>query len=410
MATRVPVVEHCNLRTANSYIVGSLHDLNADDITGRAGGIGGDVDDGGDGIFDGSLDNDEDSAVVVSDCLHDKDKISRHHSGTFPHLVEVSDNEADYSAQTVQDKLNKSRSREIRYEGDARFVLPLMYVTNTYETLVNEVNLRLSSLNGMREKTIDVALEAAGGLYRKLAKKFPRQGPCIFKRRELAASFETRSRFPELVTQEEKRVRFVAVNGLAIVEKPANMRVDDAERFKRMTGQAEVAVSARDYKFYAPRHKYRRVTSNFNSTIPGLPTFLTQIILQQWLLLIVTVLSMKVHSRLQQNNIFNPCLIKLGIIFSRAMHPHHIDRSHHAAHYSHNKHCGPPSQLSEIAQAQQSSTISQHMTCLPALTHVGSRLHVLPTSPAKFCDECGAPHLRETSKFCPECGTKRLGI
>jgi hypothetical protein len=33
-----------------------------------------------------------------------------------------------------------------------------------------------------------------------------------------------------------------------------------------------------------------------------------------------------------------------------------------------------------------------------------------PPSPAKFCDECGAPYLRETSKFCSECGSKRLGI
>lgn len=33
-----------------------------------------------------------------------------------------------------------------------------------------------------------------------------------------------------------------------------------------------------------------------------------------------------------------------------------------------------------------------------------------PTTPAKFCDECGAPYLRETSKFCSECGVKRLGI
>lgn len=33
-----------------------------------------------------------------------------------------------------------------------------------------------------------------------------------------------------------------------------------------------------------------------------------------------------------------------------------------------------------------------------------------PTGPAKFCDECGAPYLRETSKFCSECGIKRSGI
>lgn len=42
-------------------------------------------------------------------------------------------------------------------------------------------------------------------------------------------------------------------------------------RFKRLTGRHEVAVSARDYKFYSPRHKYRRVASNLVSNIPGLP-------------------------------------------------------------------------------------------------------------------------------------------
>ncbi|EYU30227.1 hypothetical protein MIMGU_mgv1a0120851mg, partial [Erythranthe guttata] len=84
-------------------------------------------------------------------------------------------------------------------------------------------------MSGMREKTIGVALEAAGGLYRKLAKKFPRKGSCVYKRRELATSFETRSKFPELVIQEEKRVRFVVVNGLSIVEKPTKIGVDDAE-------------------------------------------------------------------------------------------------------------------------------------------------------------------------------------
>lgn len=42
-------------------------------------------------------------------------------------------------------------------------------------------------------------------------------------------------------------------------------------RFKRLTGRNEVAVSARDYKFYSPRHKYRRVASNLVSNMPGLP-------------------------------------------------------------------------------------------------------------------------------------------
>jgi pentatricopeptide repeat domain-containing protein 1 len=45
----------------------------------------------------------------------------------------------------------------------------------------------------------------------------------------LATSLETRTRFPELVIQEEKRVRFVVVNGLDIVEKPSSMPIVDAE-------------------------------------------------------------------------------------------------------------------------------------------------------------------------------------
>lgn len=94
------------------------------------------------------------------------------------HVIEVADSEGDYSSQ---DKMNsKRRTREIQYEGDPNFALPLMYVANMYETLVNDVNIRLASLNGIREKTIGVALEAAGGLYRRLAKKFPKKGKNIF--------------------------------------------------------------------------------------------------------------------------------------------------------------------------------------------------------------------------------------
>jgi hypothetical protein len=52
-----------------------------------------------------------------------------------------------------------------------------MYVANMYESLVNEVNIRLDSLNGIRDKFIGVALEAAIGLHRRLAKKFPKKGP-----------------------------------------------------------------------------------------------------------------------------------------------------------------------------------------------------------------------------------------
>lgn len=93
------------------------------------------------------------------------------------HVIEVADSsEADHGNQPGHDKLNKRKPRDVQYEGDPSFVLPLMYVANLYETLVNDVNMRLASLDGIREKTIGVALEAAGGLYRKLAKKFPRKG------------------------------------------------------------------------------------------------------------------------------------------------------------------------------------------------------------------------------------------
>ena len=92
------------------------------------------------------------------------------------HVVEVVDSEVDYSGQSSQEKLGKRKAREAQYEGDPNFSLPLMYVANMYETLVNDVNIRLSSLNGFRDKTIGVALEAAGGLYRRLAKKFPKKG------------------------------------------------------------------------------------------------------------------------------------------------------------------------------------------------------------------------------------------
>lgn len=54
-------------------------------------------------------------------------------------------------------------------------------------------------------------------------------GPISFRRRELATSHATRTRFPELVVQEEKRVRFVVINGLAIVEKPTTMSMENAD-------------------------------------------------------------------------------------------------------------------------------------------------------------------------------------
>lgn len=57
-------------------------------------------------------------------------------------------------------------------------------------------------------------------------------GSCSYKRRELAKSLETRTRFPELFMQDEKHVfrfRFVVINGLSIVEEPIRMTIEEAE-------------------------------------------------------------------------------------------------------------------------------------------------------------------------------------
>ncbi|XP_059649832.1 uncharacterized protein At2g02148 isoform X2 [Cornus florida] len=450
MGARVPV-QHYNLRSANSYIGGSLHDLNT--VDGRPGDMEGIGDVDRDAVTEDSLENGEESTAV--DCIHEsyrnslplhsvgveEDRSSLENNGSsrgpydcltteveaararfldiivdhfiISHIIEMADSEADYTAQSAQDKLNKRKSREIYYEGDARYVLPLMYVANMYETLVNEANIRISSLNGIREKSIGVALEAAGGLYRKLAKKFPRKGSYVYKRRELATSLETRTRFPELVIQEEKRVRFVVVNGLDIVERPTNMCVDDAEWFKRLTGRNEVAISARDYKFYSPRRKYRRVASNSVPNIPGLPTFSAADSSPP----MATASGFRSINE-PQNQQQTPSKHHMQPLsyqpqFHPLHHNHHlpIHQTQHAAQFSHNHQCGPPSHLPEIAHSQQSPTISQHMACLQPLSgnHVAGRLHVMPNNPAKFCDECGAPYLRETSKFCSECGVKRLG-
>lgn len=329
------------------------------------------------------------------------------------HVIEVVDNESpvEYNAQSGQEKLNKRKTGDIQYEGDPRFALPLMYVANLYETLVNDVNLRIASLNGIRDKTIGVALEAAGGLYRRLAKKFPKKGSYMYKRRELATSNETRTRFPELVIQEEKRVRFVVVNGLDIVERPNNVPVEDAEWFKRLTGRNEVAISAQDYKFYSPRHKYRRVTSNTVSNIPALPAFSGTDSSP-----LSNAQGFHTVNETQQQTPSKHHIPTMS--HQPQFHPihqnHHqpVHPNQHGAHFPQTHQCGPPSHLPEISHAHQSPTMSQQIACLQPLTggHVGARLHVMPTNPAKYCDECGAPYLRETSKFCSECGIKRLGI
>nr|DAD36052.1 TPA_asm: hypothetical protein HUJ06_006692 [Nelumbo nucifera] len=415
MGTRVPV-QHYNLRSANSYIGSSMHDLNTVDA--RTGEIEGISDVERDAVTEDSLGNDDESSSV--DCIHEsysnslplhgvgveEDRSGLENSGSSrstydiltiddispietararflqilvdhfisEHVIEVQDTEAEYASQSGQDKLNKRKPREVQYEGDPRFVLPLMYVANLYETLVNEVNMRLASLNGIREKTIGVALEAAGGLYRRLAKKFPRKGPCTFKRRELATSVETRTRFPELVIQEEKRVRFVVVNGLVIVEKPNSLSIDDAEWFKRLTGRHEVAVSARDYKFYSPRHKYRRVASHSVSNIPGLPAFSGA----ENSSAMATAPGFRPVSEPPSKHHMQPLSHQPQFHALHQTHHQPIHQNQHAPHFSHTHQCGP-SHLPEMTHAHQSPTMPQHMSCLQPLTggHVGGRLHVL---------------------------------
>ncbi|KAL1221100.1 hypothetical protein V5N11_010173 [Cardamine amara subsp. amara] len=442
MGARVRV-QHYNLGSADSYIGTSLHDLNSvDGPTRDIDGIGGSG--GGD-----SLDNDGDSSSA--DCMHEsyRNSMQIHNEGVeedgsnmenkgssynmltiedvspiesargrflqiildnfiSQHVIEVCENKRDHETDSGGCDSNnnkvKRKSDDIRYEGDSSFALPLMYIANLYETLVGEANVRLASLNGIREKTIGVALESAGGLYRKLTKKFPKKGTCMYKRRELATSVETRTRFPELVIHEEKRVRFVVVNGLNIVEKPVELRIEDAEWFKRLTGRNEVAISARDYKFYCPRHKHRRV-QNSVSGIHGLPTFPS---------MDSSTLANTQGFRSdqsQQQHTPSPSkhhMSSLSHPFHQSIHQSHhhqqsIYQSQHAAtHFPGQNHqCDP-----ELSHTHQSPSISQHMACLQPLT--GG--HVMPTCPAKFCDQCGAQYLRETSKFCSECGSKRLGI
>ncbi|KAF3792768.1 Uncharacterized protein EJ110_NYTH10918 [Nymphaea thermarum] len=404
MGTRIPV-QHYNIRSAGSFIGSPLHDLNTVDA--RPGGIEriGAVE--RDAVTDDSLDNDEEPSSV--DFMHESygNSLPLHAVGVEgdhvalesdepsrtsyrilsiedvspietararfldvivdhflrENVIEVQDYmDPDFNNQSGQDKQSKRKSKETQYEGDSRFVLPLMYVANLYETLVHDVNMRLSSLNGTREKNIGVALEAAGGLYRKLAKKFPRKGPCSFKRRELATSLETRTRFPELVIQEEKRVRFVVVNGLEIVEKPDNMSAENAEWFKCLTGRHEVAVSARDYKFYSPRHKYRRVASPSISSIHGLQ-------LQ--------------HQQHPQAKHHLPSLMHEPQVHSvhQLQHQsiHQNQQVPHLSHPSHAQQCAHASHVSDISHAHQSPSISHQMSCLQPLpgAHVAGRLHVL---------------------------------
>uniref|UniRef100_A0A7C9EUD1 Zinc-ribbon domain-containing protein n=1 Tax=Opuntia streptacantha TaxID=393608 RepID=A0A7C9EUD1_OPUST len=322
------------------------------------------------------------------------------------HLIEKRGACLENTVEHGEDKLNKRKSGEVQYEGDPRFALPLMYVANLYETLVNEVNLRIASLNGLRDKTIGVALEASGGLYRKLTQKFPKTGPYSFKRRELATSLETRTRFPELVVQEEKRVRFVVANGLDIVEKPNGVPLDDGEWFKRLTGRNEVAVTSRDYKFYNPRHKIRRASLNTSPTIPGFPSYQGSSDCD---------FHSVIESPRQETPSKQPVVsMTRQLQFESAKLDQHesLEQNQRSTLLCHSHESDQAPHLPESNHAHSLHAFSQTMGsvhCLAASQAI-CPLNMMPSNPAKFCDECGSPYVRATSKFCSQCGTKRFGI
>ncbi|CAI5467752.1 unnamed protein product [Closterium sp. Yama58-4] len=190
------------------------------------------------------------------------------------HIVPISE-ESQLAASHSPGERRKRRAREMEdgqppveqqvirpsYEGDPRHLLPLIFLANAYETLVGEVNARMAEMDVLRGKTMGLALEAAGGLYRRMVEKFPKSGAVtIFRRREMASALEARARFPQLVLgRDDKRVRFIVVHGLDLVERPSTMSPDDAEWFKRITGRHEVAIYPRDFKYFTPRPKPRRV-------------------------------------------------------------------------------------------------------------------------------------------------------
>ncbi|XP_024378787.1 uncharacterized protein At2g02148 isoform X3 [Physcomitrium patens] len=323
-----------------------------------------------------------------------------------------------------KDKSKKRKSRDVQYEGDPRYLLPLTFVANLYETLIREINQRLATIEGLQEKTFGVALEAAGGLYRRLVKKFPKseseesmQGSnCFptspntcrvgngavgatmtFKRREMASALEARTKFPQLVTGEEKRVRFVVVHGLELVERP-NLSPEDAEWFKRLTGRHEAQIYESDYKYFAARVKHRRAPHHTLSSMtllqpyPGNepPTTLSSPTLRQQ--------GFETHGmECQPYPARDPGVLP----------PHVLQQQHQLQHQQH--------QHSPHVQHQQ---LTQHTVHTPP--HVprdldapgmhGSVVQHQATGPSKYCDECGSAYIRETSKFCSECGTKRLGV
>ena len=62
------------------------------------------------------------------------------------------------------------------YEGDPQHLLPLIFLANAYESLVADVTARMAGLEAFKGKSMGMALEASGGLYRRIVEKFPKSG------------------------------------------------------------------------------------------------------------------------------------------------------------------------------------------------------------------------------------------
>jgi hypothetical protein len=240
----------------------------------------------------------------------------------------------------------------------------------------------------------------------------------------MASALEARTKFPQLVIGDEKRVRFVVVHGLELVERPATLPLEDIEWFKRLTGRHEAAISPRDYNFFSPRVKHRRPQHSL-SNVPVLPPYST----------------VDANSGLPL-----PAPLRGGPQFpvpdsgsmatrspplqaqqqqSQQQQAHQQHQSHSAGHLlapqhaSHGQHT--PTHASHSVHGPLTSPHAPHTQHTPhtpphiqsPLMHSGGNSMMLvgmpPNTPAKYCDECGAQYLRETSKFCSECGAKRLG-
>ncbi|MCO5560323.1 hypothetical protein L7F22_013935 [Adiantum nelumboides] len=439
MRGRLTPVSHYNLN-AGTIIVGPLHDLNTvDSRSGDIDGIGVDADQ--DGYPTDSLEQEDDTdsadcvskpyghsshqVVEVEDGLPlDSDEPPRSPYGVLTdadvlpieaarsrfldlllthfiaaHVISCAETpDPVYNSPNSKEKQKKRKTRDVQSEGDPKYVLPLAYIANLYEALISEINVRLATLDNVHEKTMGVALEAAGGLYRKLIKQYPKSGSThTYKRREMASAVEARNRFPHLISGDEKRVRFVVVHGLELVERP-NLSYEDAEWFKRLTGRQDAVISERDYKFFSPRHKFRRGPQQSVSSVPSFSNY------PGVSSTLASPQSMRAFPQHQVQHQGHPMECHPEHQSHPSAHPQqpqqHISLLSHASH-PHVPHIG---ETLHVHHSSPSQHIPQVMH-LPTALHAGDRMIIMP---AKFCDECGARYLREISKYCSECGTKRV--